>query len=140
VLNDHNVHHSFLSLFTLIYVLMKCRCGHKNPNLRGPIRVELSNETVALLEHGKVLAYPNSWDDNSLIPGNQLLTTPSPYHVEGSEATRLLLWDIVVTGEDAASGSGSSTSNSSSKPWDTLASYQIMADKAAQKEFGPPRR
>uniref|UniRef100_A0A7S2U8R9 tRNA-uridine aminocarboxypropyltransferase n=1 Tax=Attheya septentrionalis TaxID=420275 RepID=A0A7S2U8R9_9STRA len=107
-------------------------------NEGGPIRVKLSNEAVALLEQSEVLADPNWCDDNSLIPGHQLRRHPIKWReVSTLEATRLLLRDIIVTAEDA---SGSPTSNSSPKPWDTLASYQIRADKAAQKQLGPPRR
>eukprot|EP00978_Attheya_sp_CCMP212_P012265 scaffold30482_cov53-Attheya_sp.AAC.3 len=104
----------------------------------GPIRVKLSNEAVALLEQSDVLADPNSCHDNSLIPGHQLRRHPIKWReVSTLEATRLLLRDIIITAEDA---SDSPTSTSSPKSWDTLASYQIMADKAAQKQLGPPRR
>lgn len=97
----------------------------------GPERVQLSEAAVAILNCDNVEeGTTNNDGEGERLPGHQLRRHPIKWReVSTLEATRLLLRDMMDDGSPS----------SDAKPWDTLATYQRIANNAAQRQLGPPR-
>jgi DTW domain-containing protein YfiP len=111
-----------------------------NNNHKGPRRVKLSDQAVAMLDNNNNSNNNNNGEEQQ---GHQLRRHCTMWRQVGTfEATRLFLRDVLVLGDDDDSSLSSSSSSSSSEPppvWEQIASYQEIANQAARRELGPPR-
>lgn len=95
-------------------------------------RVKLSEDSVRLL------------NDGTTESGHQLRRHSISWRQVGTfEATRLFLrdwWHVFgEAGEAAAESGGNTTSSRDACVWETIGSYQRIANEAALRELGPPR-